>query len=184
MLKKILIPVLLSFSTVAAAQTITLDQARQQIDDALPGDLANDPLSFQWETWGPKLQVKSVDTPSVPGGISIKAETKTALPNKWDAGINVPLTANIAQGQKVRVYLWARSDGQTDINTRLQQSFEPYAGFGDFKLETDSEWKLISYEAIADRNLEAGKAALTIQVGGKKQSVEIGQIYITKETIL
>lgn len=171
-------------------QATTLDEARKIIDDALPGDLANDPrdlandpLSFQWETWGPKLQVKSIDAPNVPGGIAIKADMKSALSNKWDAGINVPIKANITKGQKIRIYIWARSDSETDVVTRMQQSVQPYAGFGDFTLSTESEWKLISYEAIADRDLIVGKSALTIQLGGKKQSVEIGQIYVTKEKI-
>lgn len=59
MIKKFLIPLLFSFSIPAAlmVQATTLDEARKIIDDALPGDLANDPrdlandpLSFQWET--------------------------------------------------------------------------------------------------------------------------------------
>lgn len=182
MLSQILIPVLMSFSAIAT-QAITLDEVRQQIDDALPGDLANDPLSFQWETWGPRLRARQVDTPAIPGGTSVKVEIKKAAPNKWDVGINVPIVKNIAAGEKVRVYLWARSDDETEITTRLQQSFEPYDGFGDYQPEISNEWKLISYEVIADHALEGGKAALTIQLGAKKQIVEIGQIYITRETI-
>ncbi len=179
MLNQIIIPILMLFS----AQAITLDEARQQIDDALPGDLANDPLSFQWETWGPRLKARQVDTPAIPGGTSIKVEIKKAAPNRWDVGINVPIVKNIAAGEKVRIYYWMRSDGETKITTRLQQSFEPYSGFGDYQPSVSNEWKLISYEAIANRNLKGGKAALTIQLGAKKQSVEIGQIYITREAI-
>ncbi len=189
MLNQILIPVLMSFPTVATqastitTQAVTLEQARQQIDDALPGELANDPLSFQWETWGPRLRARQVDTPAIPGGTSVQVEIKKAAPNKWDVGINVPIVKNIAAGEKVRIYMWARSDDETEISTRLQQSFEPYNGFGDFQPTITNEWKLISYEAIADRTLEGGKAALTIQLGAKKQSVEIGQIYVTREAV-
>ena len=182
MLNQIFFPILMSFSAIAT-QGITLDEARQQIDDALPGDLANDPLSFQWETWGPRLRARQVDTPAIPGGTSVKVEIKKAAPNRWDAGVNVPIIKDIATGEKVRIYLWARSDDETDITTRLQQNFAPYDGFGDYKLPVTNEWKLISYEAIANRNLKGGKAALTIQLGEKKQSVEIGQIYVTRETI-
>lgn len=182
MLSQIFIPILMSFTSMTA-QAVTLEEARQQIDDALPGTLANDPLSFQWETWGPRLRARQMDTPNIPGGTSVKVEIKKAAPNKWDVGINVPIVKNIAAGEKVRIYMWARSDDETEITTRLQQSFEPYNGFGDYQPEIGKEWKLISYEATADRALEGGKAALTIQLGAKKQSVEIGQIYVTNEAV-
>lgn len=182
MLNQILIPILMSFSTITT-QAVTLDEARQQIDDALPGSLVNDPLSFQWETWGPRLRARQVDTPAIPGGTSVKVEIKKAAPNKWDVGVNVPIVKNIAAGEKVRIYIWARSDDETEITTRLQQSFAPYDGFGDYQPVISNEWKLISYEAIANQDLKGGKAALTIQLGAKKQSVEIGQIYVTREAL-
>lgn len=183
MLKKFIIPLMVSLSIPAAvmAQGSTADEARKLIDDALPGDLVNDPLSFQWTTYGDGLRVKSIDVATIPGGVGVNAKLKGAKPNKWDAGINVPLTSKISKGDTVRVYIWVRSDDETDVGTRLQQDFAPYDGFGEWTLQPKSEWSLNNYEAIATHDLEPGKATFSLQLGAKGQSIEVGQIYITTQ---
>lgn len=181
MLQKILIMSLLTLPTMASAQSTSASEARQLIDDAIPGDLVNDPLSFQWVTYGDGLRIKSIDVEAIPGGVALQAKLKSAKPNKWDVGINVPLTSTIAKGDKVRLLVWARSDNETEVYTRFQQDFAPYNGFGDNQLKTKNEWILTTFETVAQYDLEAGKATMSFQLGAKAQSIEIGQVYITTE---
>lgn len=181
MYKKILIPILFSFSAAAVAQVPTPDEVRQQIDDAIPGDLVNDPLSFQWVTYGEGLRVKSIDVATIPGGVGIEAKLKSAKANKWDAGINVPIKEAISKGDTVRIFIWVRSDVETNVGTRLQQDFAPYNGFGEWTLQPTKEWQLNNYETVATYDLEPGKSTFSLQLGAKAQSIEVGQIYITTE---
>lgn len=181
MLKQIVIASFLTFPAVAAAQATTAAEARQLIDDAIPGDLVNDPLSFQWVTYGDNLRIKSIDVETIPGGVALQAKLKSATPNKWDVGINVPITSTISKGDKVRLLVWTRSDKETEISTRFQQDFAPYNGFGDNQLKTSKDWTLTTFETVAQYDLEPGKATMSFQLGAKAQSVEIGQVYITAE---
>ena len=159
-------------------------ESLQQIDDAFPGDLINDPLDIGWESWGEGVKKKNVETKEVPGKYATQIATRKALANVFDAGVNVPVSGDIEKGDKILIALWARSvssdaaDGKGIVHVRVQQKTEPYAGFGDTDVVLGSTWELHNFTITADRDLKAGSGVVTVQFGKPKQVLELSSVYV------
>ena len=175
-------------AALAAATPATARQQAsaqlQQIDDAFPGDLINDPLDIGWEGWGEGIRKKTIETKDVPGQYATQISIKKPLPHIFDAGVNVPVTGDIKKGDKIMVALWARSvstdaaDDKGSVHVRVQEKTQPYAGFGDTDLSFGNEWKLYNFTATADRDLKAGSGVVTIQFGVPRQVLELSSVYV------
>jgi hypothetical protein len=159
----------------------------QALDDALPGNLINDPSKLDWPIFGPGVASKPIKDPAIPGGggaIQISSPKKSA--NIYDIGANAPVSTAIKPGQKIVVAFYARTisadtpDGKAKIGLRIQQNAEPYPGFGDTVIDLGSGWQL--YEATATSNIAIAKglAVVNFQLSGAKQTVQIGQTIIVE----
>jgi hypothetical protein len=177
-----LIMTALAISPLHAQQT---NPQLQALDDALPGNLINDPSKLDWPIFGPGVASKAIKDPAIPGGggaIQISSPKKSA--NIYDIGANAPILTAIKQGQKIVVAFYARTinadtpGGKAKIGLRIQQNAAPYPGFGDTIIDIGSDWQL--YEAAATSNIAINKglAVVNFQLSGAKQTVQIGQTII------
>ncbi|NJM51674.1 MAG: hypothetical protein HC843_13070 [Sphingomonadales bacterium] len=172
---------LLSSPLIAAPHSNPVLQA---IDDAFPGDLINDPTVIDWVFYGNSKKAKQVEAPETPGKYAMQMQVAKKGANKYDIGLNVPLMSDIVSGHVINVAFWARvskaetDDGKGDLQLRINENKEPYAGFGEVNVRPGSEWVLHQVQMRADRNIAKKDAVLGIQLAGAKQTIEIGQIYV------
>jgi hypothetical protein len=159
----------------------------QALDDALPGNLINDPSKLDWPIFGPGVKTKPVRDPSIPGGggaMQITSPSKAT--NIYDIGANAPIATAIKPGQKLVVAFYARTvkadtaDGKGKIGLRFQQNAAPYPGFGDTVLNIGPDWQLYEAKATSNIAIAKGLAVLNFQLSGEKQTVEIGQTIIVE----
>ncbi|APG62325.1 hypothetical protein LPB140_05380 [Sphingorhabdus lutea] len=161
----------------------------QVLDDALPGDLINDPTSLAWDSFGSILQSETVTGSSIPGGqAAIKFTINKMGAKPYDAGANVPITAAIKKNDDVVIAFYARTisaqtkDGQGIVTVRFQQNAAPYDGFGETKQIIGKEWRLYEISAKSTMNIAKGDAVVGFQLAGAEQIIEIGQTIILSGT--
>lgn len=157
----------------------------QALDDALPGNLINDPTRLDWQIFGTGQTSKPVKGEEIPGG---KAALRITVPkagaNLFEVGANAPITTSIKAGTDIVVAFYARTvtadttDGKGRIGVRVQQNGPPYTGFGDTTLIIDKDWKLYEASAKATVSIPRGQAVVGFQLAGAKQILEIGQTIV------
>ncbi len=162
-----------------------VNPALKALDDALPGNLINDPSKLDWPVFGPGVGQKSVKDAGIPGGggalqITIPKVGATA----YEIGANAPITKAVKPGQQVLIAFYARTikadtpNGKGKIGIRFQRNSAPYPGFGDTTLTIGTEWELYEVKATANTELPAGLGVVNFQLSGAKQVVQIGQTII------
>lgn len=158
----------------------------QALDDALPGQLINDPSNLDWPVYGSGVSHKPVKSTDAPGGGAIQINVPRKGANLFDAGINAPITGAIFAGQRITVAFYARRvkadtpDGNGILGVRIQQNIAPYAGFSDRQLSIGPEWRLYEVTGLAERDIPAGQAVVGFQLGGARQTIEIGQTIVVE----
>ncbi|MFC4293224.1 hypothetical protein ACFOWX_12435 [Sphingorhabdus arenilitoris] len=173
---------LLASSPLIAAQHS--NPVLQAIDDALPGDLINDPTVIDWVFYGNSKKPKQVEAPETPGKFAMQMQVTKKGANKYDMGINIPLMSDIKTGHVINVAFWARvtkaetEDGKGDLRLRINENKEPYPGFGEADVKLGNEWYLHEVQMRANRDIAKKDAVVGFQLAGAKQTVEIGQVYV------
>ena len=156
-----------------------LPQALRALDDALPGQLVNDPSRLDWNNYN--LKAKGYADPLAPGGGAAIQVDVRSNGNPWDAGFAIPLFGKIEAGETVTIGFYAKAAKKTEqgqIGVRFQRDRDPYPGFGDTTLTVGPEWKFHEVSATAERDIPTGEAVVALQVGGQRQSLEIGQAIV------
>ena len=158
----------------------------QALDDALPGNLINDPSRLDWAVVGTGVTSKPVKDSASPGGGALQITSPRKGATLYEVGTNAPITADINPGQRVTVSFYARTvksetpDGKGVFGVRFQQNAAPYPGFGDTTLSIGKEWQLYEVTAVADRKISKSVAVVGFQLSGAKQTVEIGQTIVVE----
>jgi hypothetical protein len=169
-------------STNVAAKQPTADL--QALDDALPGNLINDPSRLDWAVFGPGASSKAIKGTPSPGGAALQITSPRKAATLYEIGTNAPITADIKPGQRITVAFYARTvnaesgDQQGVLGVRFQQNSAPYPGFGDTKLAIGADWRLYEVTAVADRAISKDQAVVAFQLSGAKQTIEIGQTIV------
>jgi hypothetical protein len=159
----------------------------QALDDALPGNLINDPSRLDWDVFGKGQTVKTVKAADIPGG---GAAVQFTIPKKgatlFESGANVPLSVAVKPGSDFVVRLYARTlksdapDGKGRIGLRIQENAAPYPGFGDQVLIVGSQWEAYEVTMHSDKAIRKGFAIVGYQLSGAKQIIEIGQTIVVE----
>jgi hypothetical protein len=158
----------------------------QALDDALPGNLINDPSRLDWTVFGAGASSKAIKGTTSPGGAALQITTPRKAATLYEIGTNAPITTEIKPGQRITVAFYARTvkaetpDGNGVIGVRFQQNAAPYPGFGDTKLSVGREWQLYEVTAVSDRAIPKDQAVVGFQLSGAKQTVEIGQTIVVE----
>jgi hypothetical protein len=175
---------------LAASASINAKQRTaelQALDDALPGNLINDPSRLDLAVYGAGVTSKPVKDASIPGGGgALQIVIPKAGATHYESGGNVGLTSEIKQGQKIVVAFYARTitaataSGKGQINVRVQQNTAPYTGFADTAFEVGPDWQLFEAKGVANISAAIGAANVGFMLSGAKQTVQIGQIIVVE----
>jgi hypothetical protein len=172
--------VLLASSSPVLAQDAAAD-ALARLEASLPGELANDPTSLDWNTQGEGLKVTGAEGDQIPGGgAAAHFNVRKAGANPWSVQAYVPITRAIPKGETVTMGFWARSatDKPGKLSIRMQENTDPYPGYGDTSYELDGEWRWYEASAKATTDISTRAGVMVFQMGAAKQEIEIGQTIV------
>jgi hypothetical protein len=152
------------------------------------GQVLTDYSTHDWPIYGNGATKKTVTAKPVPGGNAVQFSIVAPTANAYDLGLSIPVKEKIEEGDVLIVALLARTvsastaDGKGRLGIRVQQNTPPYPGFADNMLSIGPNWGLIQLRTQAKMSIEAGKAVVTVHLGGAQQVIEIGQVYLIKTT--
>ena len=137
-----------------------------------------------WQVYGisPTPQLRS--SQDVIGGKALRVKVKSVTPNVWDIGVLAPSQVKVSKGDVVVGAFWARSvNGQKNakgitIPARLQMTGEPYTGLGSIDAALTTEWNVYYVHGTAHKDLQEGAMNLSLQVGGGRQTLELGPVIL------
>lgn len=156
------------------------------VDEAIPGALMNDPTALDWVHYGDHLKRENIVNETYPGGAALRVSMSQSG-QAYAGGMNVPLLAEVKQGERITVGFYARTiqsaadNGMGKVAVRFQENRAPYPGFGDKVLDITSDWKWYEVTAVADRHIRKD-AIVALQFGLARQTVEIGQTIVVVGT--
>ena len=148
------------------------------------GTLINDPARHDWAFYGTNATHKAVSAKGMPGDDAIQFAITSVGANAYDSGANVPIAGTVTEGDVTLVAVLARTvsaetpDGRGKLGIRVQQNAPPYPGFGEHVISVGPNWQLLQLKTRATMTIAAGKAAIGLHLGGAKQVIEIGRVYV------
>lgn len=151
------------------------------------GTLLVDPRKRDnWAFYGTGI-AHSTGTSQVMGVASMKTTTTAAAINPFDIAITIPLDGAIKKGDSLIIAVATRAnsseaaDGAGKVGVRVMLNDPPWPGFGDSALSfATGKWQIQTIRADATQDMPAGKAAVQLQLGGAKQDLDIGPVYILR----
>jgi hypothetical protein len=152
------------------------------------GEVITDYSTQNWPVYGTGFTQKFVPAKEMSGGQAVQFTIAAATKNPYDIGLSIPVKRKIEAGQILTLAVAARTisaetpDGKARLGVRIQQNKEPYPGFADNTLPVGPNWGLIQLRTQAKMTIEAGQAVVSVHLGGAKQTVEIGQVYLLDST--
>jgi hypothetical protein len=149
------------------------------------GTLISNPSAHDsWSYYGTGLTRKAIADKAMPEGTASSVNMASTTPNVYDAGINIPINAAVAQGDVLTVAFAARTmSAETDtgagkIGIRVQQNKAPYSGFGDNTIAIGPNWKLYQLRTQAKVDLPNGGGVVALHMGGARQLIQLGPVYV------
>jgi hypothetical protein len=149
------------------------------------GTVINQPENQQiWQAYGKGLSTAMIPAKGMPGGNAMAINVASTGTNVYDAGINIPVTQAVAEGDVLTITFVARTmsaeteTGAGKIALRVQHNKPPYNGFGDNMLAIGPNWKIYQLRTQAKMDIPAGEAVVALHVAGAKQSLEVGPVYV------
>ena len=150
------------------------------------GELLNDPGSLDWNVYGPGVTHRIVPARGMPGDEALQVVVPVIPPDFYNSGIIVPITQPVAEGDTLIIAVLARTiaaetpDGLGRVTLRVQESGSKFDSFGQHEISVGPTWKLVQLKTASTMNLEAGKASVALLMGGVKQTIEIGRVYVMR----
>ncbi len=148
---------------------------------AAAGPVINDAAARDWVIYGDAMISQPLDV-DLPGGKATRFIVSAKQANPWDTGVSIPIGQAIRKGQALRIAVAARQadpiTGDSALGIRVQHNAPPYEGFGDNSVKVGAEWQLIQLKTVADRDIPAGEAVVSLQLGGAAQTLDIGPVWV------
>ena len=150
------------------------------------GEVLNDPGSLDWNVYGAGVTHDIVAAKGMPGDRAVHVTVPAVTANVYESGIIVPVPQPIAQGDVLLIAVLARtiaadtSDGLGRVTLRVQENGGKFANFGEHAISLGATWKLVQLKTSATMSLAAGKASVALLIGGAKQTIEVGRVYVMR----
>ncbi len=145
--------------------------------------LMHNPNAIKWEQRGhdKKIEIIETDTPS---GMAISAYTKKRKSNPWDIALYFDLEKGVEKGDKISVTMWVRTEraakGQETAEFVLfvGRNEEPFDYIMSEDVLPSGEWELLTFEAVAESDMDDDEVKVEFQLGKHKQTIEFGPIFV------
>ena len=167
----------MSASADPAFVTAPVDQS------ALPGQLLHNPMAIRWNPEGPNKSVSITDSEGVPGGQAISFRVRRKSNKPWDIRMRAPFERDVAAGQKVDIFFWARASKlprKADvgkISVALGRNEEPYDTVVNEEILPTAEWQMYRVSGVAERDFPTSESDMGFNFGFEKQTIELGPFF-------
>ncbi|MBB4659937.1 hypothetical protein [Parvularcula dongshanensis] len=171
----------LALASPAAAQTE--DEALAALEEALPGTLVNNPLEVNWNVYGEGASGR-VAKADVAGGTAFRVKVKRPAADAWRISAAAPVQGGVEAGDVVLIAVWARAEkmdpdqDRAEADMRLQETSEPWTALASRLVPLSEDWQLHYLNGTAQKAYAPGEIGMSFNVGGLRQTVEIGQYYV------
>ena len=151
--------------------------------DALPGSLLHNPATIKWEPAGNNKRVEIVESDGVPGGQAISMQVKRKSKEPWDINMRARLDKDLASGEKVEIYFWARASKLSKgkeagrIAVALNRNREPYDTVIAQDILPTTDWKMYRVSGVAATDFPVEESEMGFNFGYTKQTIELGPFY-------
>lgn len=111
---------------------------------------------------------------------AIRYDVNTASDKPWNVASNIKADKGISKGDVILMAFCARScDSETtDFRVIFQLNKDPYTGIAYAPVKVGPEWQFVVVTAMAKEDIPAENLTLTLQLGAKKQSVEVAGLTV------
>ncbi|MES2986518.1 MAG: carbohydrate binding domain-containing protein [Pseudomonadota bacterium] len=170
----------MKFAIAMVAALVATAPFAAQAQDAAPINNPN-PASFQ--VYGLPSPPKSVKDDGVQGGRALPV-TVTGSGTPYAVGVNVPLTQAVKAGDRLTVMFYAKLQKAepgvttTKITGQVQLSGAPYTAIASKPVDLSPEWKLFTFDAVADKDYAKGQLTAAFHVNTGKQTVALGVVAV------
>ncbi|MEM9179818.1 MAG: carbohydrate binding domain-containing protein [Pseudomonadota bacterium] len=156
---------------------------------SLPGSLLHNPMAIKWQPEGGNKSVSIVESEGVPGSQAISFRVRKKSKKPWDINMRAPFERDVAAGQTVEIFFWARASklprkkDTGKISVALGRTVEPYDTAVVQEIMPTSDWKMYRISGVAERDFPISESDMGFNFGFEKQTIELGPFFaITSET--
>lgn len=149
----------------------------------LPGQLVHNPMAIKWQPEGGNKSVSIVDSEGVPGSQAISFRVRKKSNKPWDINMRAPFERDVAAGQTVEIYFWARASklprkkDTGKISVALGRNVEPYDTAVVQEILPTEEWKMYRVSGVAERDFPVSESDMGFNFGFEKQTIELGPFF-------
>lgn len=143
--------------------------------------------SVAWNIYGPGQTNAPVKDKAVVGGAAVRVQVTAPTPDQpWANAAGQGVDGKIAKGDIITVAFWAKAepvDGgpatATLSSVGVHQSTAPWSGIVSGQVGTiGGDWKMYTFSGRAGMDAEKGSAGVSLQLGGAKQTVVLGPLFV------
>lgn len=143
--------------------------------------------SIAWNVYGPGQSNAPVKDKAVVGGAAVRVQVTAPTPDQpWANAAGQGVDGKIAKGDIITVAFWAKAepvDGgpatATLSSVGVHQSTAPWSGIVNGQVGTiGGDWKMYTFSGRAGMDAEKGSAGVSLQLGGAKQTVVLGPLFV------
>ena len=156
---------------------------------ALPGKLLHNPMAIKWQPEGGNKSVSIVESDCGPGAQASSFRVRKKSKKPWDINMRAPFERDVAAGQTVEIFFWARTSKLPrkketgKISVALGRNVEPYDTAVVQEIMPTSDWKMYRVTGVAERDFPISESDMGFNFGFEKQTIELGPFFaITSET--
>ena len=143
--------------------------------------------SVAWNVYGPGQTNAPVKDKAVIGGAAVRVQVTAPTPDQpWANAAGQGVDGKIAKGDIITVAFWAKAepvDGgpatATLSSVGVHQSVAPWSGIVSGQVAAiGGDWKMYTFSGRAGMDAEKGAAGVSLQLGGAKQTVVLGPLFV------
>jgi hypothetical protein len=166
----------------SAQSPFATDLAQLRARLPVQGVLLNDPAVTGLGAYGNDQKSEVVPAADVSGGQAYRITVTKADGNIYDAAVAGTIRGDIHKGDVIFVAYYARAASPLSAQIgafNVQQNAAPYAvAVGGSATVPPGGWRMFYVSGVAAVDLPSGKSMLTAQVGGHKQAIEFGPVFV------
>jgi hypothetical protein len=103
-----------------------------------------------------------------------------AYDKEWKAVIRIDNSGAVKKGEALHFSCWVRAPGGGEFTITFQENGGQYRSGFSKKIKCGGSWQQINISFKSPGNFPAGKTSIKFMLGSRKQTVEIGDVRLTR----